>query len=57
MFLASIDQEIEIIIDNQSSTKFSFDSYVCGFYVYKDDSSPAIREGYQKEGEKYISFQ
>ena len=27
---------IEIILDNQVEIKFSFDSYVRGFYVYKD---------------------
>ena len=36
LLLESIDRDIEIILDNQVEIKFSFDSYVRGFYVYKD---------------------
>ena len=39
-------------VGNQSTTKVSFNSYGGAFYVYKDDSSLAKREGYEKENEK-----
>ena len=34
--VTSIDKDIEIIIDNQSATKFFLDSYVCSFHIYKE---------------------
>ena len=42
--LESIDQDIEIIMDNQIEIIFSFHSYVHGFHVYKDVWSPLIDE-------------
>ena len=36
LLLESIDRDIEIILDDQVGIKFSIDSYVRGFHVYKN---------------------
>ena len=44
LFLESINQNIETILDNQIKIKLFFDSYVRGFHVYKDVWSSLIGE-------------
>ena len=41
--MKSIDKEIDVVIDNHF-TQSCFESYVCGFHVYKTVWSPLIGE-------------
>ena len=50
LLLESINQDIEVILDNQIEITFSFHSYVHGFHVYKDVWPPLI----DKKGLEYF---
>ena len=43
MMLSLADLEMEVIIDN-CFKEFSFDSYMCAFYVHKDIWNPHLGE-------------